>query len=298
MARPAALPLLLVTAALGCGGPGPDSPCAQGAPGAPWLTFATARAGSYDIAIVRADGSCGRTLTHDPAQDLFPTWGPAGRIVFASDRGGGLGLWVHDLATGREVPLDVGPLRATGPAFSPDGTRLAFEGSASGSTSSAIYLVPAAGGVPIQLAAHDGANGGPAWSPDGATVYFVSDRAGPHEVFSVPAAGGEALQLTTGSRILGRPAASADGADLAWTRAAGTGSEVVRRAVAGGPVVVVTSSGDSEPAHQPGTGRLAVRSYRYGPPELVLLDPVGGAPPARITADAAPCGGPAFAPAP
>jgi TolB protein len=288
-------PLLLVCAlSLSCGPA--RSRCDLSAPGAPWIAFTSSRAGSFDLAIVRADGTCERPLTSAPSQDLFPTWSPAGKLAFASDRGGSLGIWVHDLASGVEDPFPLAGLRATYPAYAPDGSMLAFEGSVPGSATSGIYVVTAGGGAPVALVDDPSVNGAPAWSPDGSSVYFVSNRTGRYEVFSVPVTGGAASQVTRGSGILGRPTVSPDGAALAWTRATGGRTEVVRMALDGGAVAVITSEGDSEPSFAPAGGALVVRSYRYGQPELVLVDPVNGGAPLRLTFDGATNGTPSFSP--
>src|SRR5512142_1971539 len=197
------------------GDPGTDpDPCALDATGSPWLAFASRRTGDYEIWRARADGTCLAQVTSAPGPDLFPTWAGS-TMVFVSERGGTQGLWSHDLATGAEAPIDTAPLvAATAPAISPDGTQLAFEGRPAGARSSSVYLVPVAGGQVRSLEPAPGAGAGPAWSPDGATVYFVSTRSGAYEIWAVPAAGGEATRVTTGSRIVGKPAVTADGAAL------------------------------------------------------------------------------------
>jgi TolB protein len=296
MAR-AALLLLVLTAAA-CGGRERLDPCAFAAPGAPWLAYSTARGGSYDLAVVRLDGSCGRTVTADAGQELFPTWSPAGAIAFASDRDGALGIRVLDLDGGTETAIDLGGLRATYPAFAPDGSRLAFEGSTGGTTSQ-VYVVGSGGAAPVALTDDPSANGGPAWSADGATVYFVSNRTGAHEIHAVPAGGGSTVQVTSGSRIVGRPALLPDGATIAWTRTASGGTEVVTRPISGGAPAVLSGPGDSEIAFSRDPSAPAVvRSYRYGATELVAVDPAGILPAARVTFDGAACGAPAFAPPP
>lgn len=78
------------------------------------------------------------------------------------------------------------------PAYSPDGRWLAFTHHTAGDTTYAapeaeIYLVPAAGGAPLRLAANDGPNGPltnvsnswPTWSLDGTLLAFNSKRDDP-----------------------------------------------------------------------------------------------------------------------
>jgi TolB protein len=210
------------------------------------------------------------------------------------------GLWRHDLATGAETPVAVGGLSATSPAFSPDGTLLAFEGRAPGAASADLYVVPAAGGEPLRLTDDPHEDVGPAWAPDGASLYFVSTRTGAYEVFRVAAAGGQATQVTNRPRIVGKPAATPDGAALVYARTVGGGSatEVVRLDLATSQVGVTSSQDDSEPAASPDGSRLAIRSFRHGQAEILLVDPLDGGRPFRLTQDPASDGAVAFAPPP
>lgn len=301
---PAALLAAALLAALPAGCGSSKDPCAFDTGGAPWLALCSLASGSWDVEVIRADGTCRRPIAEGPATDLHPAWTAAGLIAYDSDRAPGQGLWLHDLKTGQEHRLDLGTLSATSPAFSPDGATLAFEGRVPGSTDGSIYLVPAAGGTPTLLttdpldpaAPAPSANGGPSFSPDGATVYFVSNRSGAYDVWKVPAAGGEAVRVTTGSGIIGKPAVSPDGLSLAYARAApGSTTEVVLRDLAGGAVTVLGGTGRSEPAFDPAGGRLALRA-QYLLTTTIDLTPLDGSPGLRLTTGPGPDGAPAFAP--
>lgn len=291
--------LVLAALALGVAGAGctRDDPCAFRAPGAPWLAIGSSEAGSWDVQVIRADGSCRASLTTDPSIDLDAAWGPGGLVAYGSDRAPGPGIWIHDVVAGTEARLALGDLRATSPAFSPDGATLAFEGRLPGAVTGAIYTVPASGGTPTLLTpeAQPHGNGGPAFSPDGATIYFVSDRAGPYEVYAVPAVGGDAVQVTSGSGIVGRPAISPDGRTLAFARAAGSSTEVVLLDLATHTTTPLAPSGTSEPAFDPAGGRLALRVF-HGTTSNVELMPLDGTAAAPLTAGKGPDGAPAFAP--
>jgi len=296
--RPIAAVLAFALAGgLACGGHHED-PCAFATRGARWLAFASAEGGDWDIHVIRSDGTCRRALSTDLGLDLNPAWGAGGVVAYESDRAPWTSLWLHDVEAGTERRLDLGDLRAMSPAFSPDGARVAFEGRPAGAAVGSIYLVPAAGGAPVELTpeATPHGNGGPVFSPDGATVYFVSNRSGRYEVFRVGAAGGAAEQVTTGSGILGRPAISPDGTTLAFTRVAGASTEVVRVALASGETTPLGIATAAEPAFDPAGGALAVRVFHGGAANIDLAAP-GGAGSVRVTSGPGPDGAPAFAPA-
>ena len=57
-------------------------------------------------------------VTNDAAVELDPAWSPdSTRLAFASDRGGHMDLWVHDLATTRMSQLTRGARRRLGPGL-------------------------------------------------------------------------------------------------------------------------------------------------------------------------------------
>lgn len=79
------------------------------------------------------------------------------------------------------------------PALSPDGTRVSF------SHQGDVWVAPVAEGLAVRLTAHDAYDGRPAFSPDGASLAFLSTRHGNTDVFVMPAAGGVAERLTWNS---------------------------------------------------------------------------------------------------
>ena len=82
-----------------------------------------------EIFVAAADGSERQNITNDPANDWGPDWSPDGStIVFNSDREGGrlAGYLVDpDGSNLRRLDIDAWVEYAS---FSPDGTRIVFEG--------------------------------------------------------------------------------------------------------------------------------------------------------------------------
>jgi TolB protein len=290
--------LLAAAGALACGHHHPD-PCDFTTAGATWLAFSSWSGTSWDVHVMRADGTCRTPITTDPSRDLSPTWGPKGVLAYASDRGSGQAIWIHSLEVGAERRLDTGTLMADSPTFSPDGSKIAFEGTYAGSVTTSVYVVPAAGGTPIELTPEPvpHGNGGPVFSPDGATVYFVSNRAGGYEIFKIPAAGGAAVRVTFGSGIIGKPALSSDGSRLAYTRLSGGTTDVVLYDPLGLTSSSIRIAGAAEPAFDPGGGRLAVRAPYGGSMTHIALVPLpAGGTADQLSTGGGPDGEPAFAP--
>lgn len=81
-------------------------------------------------------------------------------------------------------------------ALAPDGRDLVISTNLTGRHN--LWLVPMAGGFPVQLTRSDDRQWGTTFSPDGNTVVFASDRAGAEmfDLYAVPRSGGEPVNLT------------------------------------------------------------------------------------------------------
>ena len=218
-----------------------------------------------------------------------------------SAKSGRMQVYVRDFTTGVERLLDVGDLTATSPAFSPDGRSVAFEGYAPGVTSvSDVYVVAAAGGTPTKVTTSQRYSAGPAWSPDGSTVYFVSNRTSGYNIWKVPATGGAETMIPGTTGVLGRPVATPDGAGLAYTLPASGAdfTKVVIQTLSTGAIRTVTTQLDGEPTFDRTGARMVVTSFRGGNADLWLLDVATGAQVRQITTDSGIDGAAAFAPFP
>ncbi len=113
--------------------------------------------------------------------------------------------------------------RLGSPAVSPDGSLVAFTVTAFSNEEnkgeSDLWLVPADGSAaPRRLTWQKGADGSPAWSPDGRTLAFVSKRGDddPAQLYLLPMAGGEAEPVTELPIAPGAPKWFPDGQRIAF----------------------------------------------------------------------------------
>ena len=134
-------------------------------------------------------------------------------FVYAGD------LWTTDLSGRNPRRLTVtGGVEdsLSGPAFSPDGSMLAFTMTRDANPD--VYVMPAAGGTPVRLTWHPGRDLVQGFTSDGSAVMFVSDRAArfytEFNLYAVPVAGGFEQPLPMGTAF--RAAYSPDGAQLAY----------------------------------------------------------------------------------
>jgi len=128
------------------------------------------------------------------------------------------------------------------PAWSPDGSRLAFVGFEQGQ--SAIFVQEMATGKLTKLIAEKGINASPAWSPDGTriAVTLQIDAQNP-DICIVDVASGDRRRVTDAPGVDTEPAWSPDGASLLFTSERGGPPQIYRVAAAGGDAVLVSRVG-------------------------------------------------------
>jgi len=118
-------------------------------------------------------------------------------------------------------------LFVTDPQVSPDGRRIAFVVTSLSDERdeylSNIWIVDAAGGAPRRFTAGPRRDIEPRWSPDGAQLAFLSERAPKDklQLYVMPADGGEPTKLTALENGVGSIAWSPEGSRLAFVSAVG-----------------------------------------------------------------------------
>ncbi len=209
------------------------------------IARAPAREKALDSATVRPV-----QLTVSPGLDAYPSFSPDGTsITYATDRSGAFEIAVRSLAAGAgERPITSDGLQNVEPAWSPDGSLIAYHSRTRGG----IWIVPALGGVPRQISQ---SGSWPAWSPDGQRLAFQSDPSIevtpsgyganiPSLIWIVDRDGGHAHPATRAASPIGAhasPSWSPSGRHLAFVN------------VAAGPMQVWTVAADGgEPVHLAG----------------------------------------------
>ena len=164
-----------------------------------------------------------------------------GEIAFASERGGSLNIYAFT-AEGLEQ-LTRGPGDKLGPAWSPNGDRIAYTAWSAGRTN--IHVLRLSDGTTTRLAPLRADEGHPTWGPDGEWLAFTSTGGGTKIQAANPGTG-EVVTLVsdpTGSAFY--PSWSADGTTLYYTLDVLNGSEsgdiyaVEIRATSGGAPTTV-----------------------------------------------------------
>jgi dipeptidyl aminopeptidase/acylaminoacyl peptidase len=156
-------------------------------------------------------------------------------------------------STGGEVrTLTANPGSETGPAFSPDGSRLAFLRTPERGAQTDLMVVDVAPdgsfrGEPRNLTENwDYRLGGPQWTPDGRNIRWTAGIGGNRHVFDISVGSGEIQQVTTGDRRISSLSTSRDGKITVYTVTdAVTPTEVYIAGADGGDEHRVTSFNDA-----------------------------------------------------
>jgi TolB protein len=114
----------------------------------------------------------------------------------------------------------------------------------------------------------------PAWSPDGRTLAFTSDRAGNPEIYTMSADGSGVTRLTTDAAADYEPAWSPDGRRIAFASTRSGNAEIyVMNADGTSPVRLTNSPGDDfAPAWSPDGRRIAFTTTREGDARVYVMN--------------------------
>jgi Tol biopolymer transport system component/DNA-binding winged helix-turn-helix (wHTH) protein len=157
---------------------------------------------------------------HPSARGL--SWSPDGSVLaFSGGREHWKSAWISLLSlvdsTTRQLTSPSDQEADYSPAFSPDGSTVAFvRGTLAGAVDD-LYVVPAAGGVPRRLTFDKTwIKGSPTWTPDGRDIVFSSERGGLASLWRVSASGGTPRPVAGVGVIASSPSISPKGNQLVY----------------------------------------------------------------------------------
>lgn len=190
------------------------------------IYYISTRTGSKEVWAMDYDGQNQHAITHLGSISLSPRISPDNsRLAFASLGREGWTVRMYSLELNRFVafPAGVGGGSNQSPAWSADGSKVAFSSSRTGNPE--IWLADASGGNLHKLTAFRGPNVAPTFNPrTGAQIAWVSGRTGEPQIYTMDIDGSNVQRITDGGYAVS-PSWSPNGQLLAfsWNRKYGPG---------------------------------------------------------------------------
>ena len=216
------------------------------------------------------------------------------RIAYVTKSGQRHTLWVADSDGESAQSALVSPEPIISPAWSPNGSQLAYVSFES--RKPVIYSHEVATGKRRLLANFRGSNSAPAWSPDGSQLVATLSQSGGSQIYSIALNGGDPKRLTQSSSIDTEPAFSPDGRSIYFVSDRGGSPQIYRMGSSGGNAdrVTFTGSYNISPALSPDGRWLAYVSKVGGGFKLHVMELSSGS--ATSITDTSADESPSFAP--
>jgi eukaryotic-like serine/threonine-protein kinase len=219
------------------------------------IVFPSDRGGGYALWRISVAGGTPERLAVGGDNDFSPPQSPQGNRLAMSRQGNRLAYVRSAFDTNIwriEIPESKGRSNAPtkliastnleqGPQYSPDGRKIVFESTRSGSFE--IWVCDSNGTNLIQLTSFDRATGTPRWSPDGRHIAFDARIETHSDIYVTGAEGGSPRQLTTGTSDDVIPSWSRDGRWIYFASDRTGDRQVWKVPAEGGEAVQVTKQG-------------------------------------------------------
>jgi Tol biopolymer transport system component len=213
------------------------------------IAFTSARSGSFDVYVMRSDGSGTRRLTTSEEDDQHTSWSPDGTSI-AFSRGTPGDIYVMNADGSNTRPLLVNPTGESEPAWSPDGKWIAYVQREPSSPVRELWLMQSDGTGSRRLTALDASSLNPAWAPDSKRLAFTSNVvASLYDIYVLRIGTKRARRVTREGPDTFEPTWSPDGSTIAFEQ----GGSIKTIGVDAGEIDEITDSAnnDSSPAWNP-----------------------------------------------
>ena len=237
------------------------------------IVYVSERNGAKELWAMDFDGRNPRQITTHKSISINPT-GRKGRIAYTSYVKTFPRLWTMDKDGNEKKEIATGVELNASPSFSPDGSLIAFAGSASGNSD--IYVVNSAGGGLKRLTTTRALEASPDWSPTGRQILYTSDIGGTPQIYVMDAEGVNPRRLTYAGNWNDEGTWSPDSSRIAFAcRNEGDFRVCVMDVSTGRTVEVAADGSEGHPAWSPDGEKIVYQSRRGGSTQIYTMDADG-----------------------
>ena len=241
------------------------------------IYFISSRTGSKEVWVMDYDGANQHAVTHLGSISLSPRISPDNsRVAFAALGREGWSIRMYSLELGRLVSFPAGTTGGSNqsPAWSADGSKLAFSSSRTGDPE--IWVADASGGGAKRITYFKGPDVAPVWNPrTNSQLAWVSGRTGLPQIYTMEADGTN-LQRVTDQGYAVSPNWSPNGQFLtfSWMRKYGPGepgsNDLYLMDIASKQWVQLThdSGRNDSPCWSPDGRHIVFQSHRSGSDQI------------------------------
>lgn len=251
----------------------------------------------YQLVVADADGANARVILDSHQPVMSPAWSPDGQwLAYVSFENKRASIYVQQVSSG-ERRLVSGRVGINGaPAWSPDGRKLLVTLGGSAGTPN-LYILDLGTQQLTRLTEGPAIDTEGAWSADGLSVYFTSDRSGGPQIYRLGIEpGAKPKRITFGSSYNARPSLSPDGTQLAMVTQDGPNYRIAVQDLVSGTVRILSHGRlDASPSFAP-NGAMIIFSGIEGAHSLLQRVSVDGQTSQRLRADSADVREPVWAP--
>jgi TolB protein len=184
------------------------------------IAYRVEQKGISEVVVSDFDGNQATVVTHDNSLVSGLSWGPGGRLFYASWKNGPSQILEHNIQTGQRRPFSKSLGSAYCPSVSPDGRHVAMVLNKSGMPD--LYVSDIDGSNLKQLTHTPEEESAPTWSPDSSTICFVA-RKGRAALYTINIDGGTPKKISISGAYghITEPNWSSDGKTIVFTSNSG-----------------------------------------------------------------------------